>query len=172
VSSIFILLLALLLSGCGRGSEIKIISPGETSLPKEVASLPQEKEKEKIETKTISEVPLENPFLKLEERESDRLKNQRKTIDYLNLTAIFHSPPTSRAIVEGKIVKEGDIIDNKRVIEIQPEAIVLKDFEGEYILELRDVISPKKSETQGSELIGKISEEQKVQGSSETPKQK
>jgi len=136
---IFIFLFLLLFTGCQKGGEIKIISEGQPPVSEKTMPLP---EKGKKETESISEVPVANPFLSLEEKEAMKSGGLQKGIDYLNITAIFYSPGSRMAVVDGKVVKEGDIIDNKKITAIQSEAIVLKDFEGEYILQLKDISLP------------------------------
>lgn len=132
----FILGLTLLLFfgfGCERQG-IKIIGQstvpaGETEklLPKEPA---QELMLSSVEVKS-------NPFLTEEEERTFADFGNRIPIDYLTISAILYSPSASRAIINGQILKKDDTIDNKEIIEIQPEAVILKDSQSEYIVKLK-----------------------------------
>ena len=80
---------------------------------------------------------LRDPFLTSEER----LEFQRKELKHLRLSAIFVSDKSSYAIVDGKIVKENDIIEGKKVIRIERERIILKDSQGrEYVIRLKNIV--------------------------------
>ena len=82
-----------------------------------------------------------NPFLTMEEEEPFRHK-RGEVVSYLNLSAIFYSPPYSYAIVNGRIVKKGDLIDGKEVTEINPEEIVLNDSGGRcYVAKVRRIVN-------------------------------
>ena len=132
----FILGLTLLLFfgfGCER-QEVKIIGQstvpaGETEklLPKEPA---QELMLSSVEVKS-------NPFLTEEEERTFADLGNRIPIDYLTISAILYSPSASRTIINGQILKKDDTIDNKEIIEIQPEAVILKDSQSEYIVRLK-----------------------------------
>jgi len=103
----------------------------------------------KIEKKKIVEVEKEkeidvtmidsNPFLTFEEQEIVKSPSYREPLA-LNLSAVFYSPPTSKVVINGRIFKEGDIVDNKRIIEIKPEKVVLKDTKNEYLLKLKGLL--------------------------------
>jgi hypothetical protein len=81
-----------------------------------------------------------NPFLTREEEEIFRRLKGRIPIDYLNLSAIFYSPDNeSRVIIDGQILRKGQTIDSKKIVEIQPEVVILKDTQGEYIMRLKRV---------------------------------
>lgn len=90
-----------------------------------------------------------SPFLTSEEdaRFSSRGKEKRvKKIEKnipqgLALTAIFYKPPESFAVINGCVVSEEDYVDDKRVVEIQREGVILEDDDKEYELELREVTS-------------------------------
>jgi DNA-binding transcriptional MerR regulator len=81
-----------------------------------------------------------NPFLAPEEEDFLKSQEGKLVINYLKLTAVFYSPPSSRAIIDGKIFKEGDIVDNKQIVKINPEEIILKDTKGEYIISMKNVL--------------------------------
>jgi mannose/fructose/N-acetylgalactosamine-specific phosphotransferase system component IIB len=80
-----------------------------------------------------------NPFLSEKEEDALKSKEGKVEISYLNVAAIFYAPPYSKAIIEGRVVGEGDILDNKEIIKIEPEEIILKDTQGEYIIQMRAV---------------------------------
>lgn len=132
----FILGLTLLLFfgfGCER-QEVEIIGQstvpaGETEklLPKEPA---QELMLSSVEVKS-------NPFLTEEEERAFAEQGKRIPIDYFVLSAILYSSSASKAIINGRILEIGDYIDNKEIIEIQPEAVILKDSQSEYIVRLK-----------------------------------
>jgi hypothetical protein len=78
-----------------------------------------------------------NPFLTQAEEILFARRGDREVIDYLDISAIFYSPPNSYAIVNGRVTKENDIIDGKEVKKIEQEAIILKDGQREYIIYLK-----------------------------------
>lgn len=82
-----------------------------------------------------------NPFLSEKEEGALKSKEGKVEISYLNIAAIFYAPPYSKAIIEGRVVGEGDILDNKEIIKIEPEEIILKDTQGEYIIQLHAVLT-------------------------------
>ncbi len=81
---------------------------------------------------------LRNPFLTQEERN----KFQREELKHLKLSAIFVSNKSSYAVVDGRIVRENDIIENKKVIRIERNQIILKDQQGrEYVIRLKNIVN-------------------------------
>lgn len=80
-----------------------------------------------------------NPFLKEEEEQAFSETGNRQPIDYLELSAVLYSSSKSKAVINGKILEQGNIIEDKEIIEIRPEEVILKDYEGEYILSLKKV---------------------------------
>ncbi|MEK7578605.1 MAG: hypothetical protein AAB456_02710 [Patescibacteria group bacterium] len=84
--------------------------------------------------------PIRNPFLT--EEEENELIDTGNLIpaDYLILSAVIYSSLNkSKAIVNGQILKMGDYVDNKEIIEIQPEAVILKDARAQYIIRLKNI---------------------------------
>lgn len=82
-----------------------------------------------------------NPFLTVEEDKMFVGAGYRESLD-LELSAIFYSPAGSKAIIDGKICREGDVIDNKTVTEINQQKVILKDERGsEYIIRLKSVFT-------------------------------
>ena len=128
------LLILVCFSGCER-QEIKVIREGVTALHRE-----RPEETKEIDKPVISPAVLEvNPFLTPEEREYFRYKG-RPVIEDLQLSAIFYSPLRRRVIIDSQILEEGDRINNKRIVQILEEGVVLRDEEDEYILKLRGVL--------------------------------
>ena len=83
----------------------------------------------------------ENPFLSWEEEEHYK-KEKRIPVYHLHLSAVLGSKGTSYAVINGRILKEGDIIGNLRIIKINTEDVTLKDFlDKEYVLKLEKIIS-------------------------------
>lgn len=79
-----------------------------------------------------------NPFLTEKEEAAFKDIDEREVINYLNLSAIFYSSSKeSKAIIDGRIYKVGDVLDNKKIVEINPEEIVLKDASREYVLKIK-----------------------------------
>lgn len=84
-----------------------------------------------------------NPFLSLEEERnfSGPKEPARIMLDYFKLSAIFCSQAKTenKAIINGMICRVGDEIDanSKKIVEIQPRAVILKDINGlKYLLRL------------------------------------
>jgi len=81
---------------------------------------------------------LRDPFL----TQKERFEFQKKELKHLRLSAIFVSDKSSYAIVDGRIIKENDIIEDKKVIRIERERIILKDYQGrEYVIRLKNIVN-------------------------------
>lgn len=75
-----------------------------------------------------------NPFLTKEEEASFA----KEFINYMRLTGVFTSTAYSYAIIDGRIVKESDSIDNKKVTKINREEVILEDSYGkEYVVTMK-----------------------------------
>ena len=137
-----IILIFIFVGSCSErkeeGEEEKDISVNEefSSFKNEKVERVNMKRKKEREKFTIS--LRKNPFLRWEEEKKLAQKKMREIINYLNLTAIFYSPSKSFAVIDGYVVEEGDTIAGKKVIEINPKAVILKDEKGEYILPLKE----------------------------------
>lgn len=81
-----------------------------------------------------------SPFLTFEENQKVSEFGNASDIDYLALSAIFYSRTGSVAIIDGKVLREGDIVDNKEIVEIMPEAVILKDAQNEYIIKIKGIL--------------------------------
>lgn len=78
-----------------------------------------------------------NPFLTL--GEADFFKQEvTDMIDYLNVSGIFCSDNQSYAIIDGRIVREKDTIDNKKVVVINAQGIILEDsYDRKYMIKMK-----------------------------------
>ncbi len=114
--------------------------------------LDQAEEEIKEEIKEKKDEPVEdlarmylgrNPFMTSEEEELFKKEGTGVgVIDYLNLSGSFHSPGYSYAIIDGRIVKENDIIDNKKIVKIGKEEVILKDSYGnEYSIKTKNIVN-------------------------------
>lgn len=80
-----------------------------------------------------------NPFLTEAENTVPAEVKKTVIIDYLSVSAILYSDKgKSKAIINGQIIETGDSIDNKKVTEIQPETVTLKDDGNEYLVKLKE----------------------------------
>lgn len=123
--------------GCERKEEVRMIKEAEIPYeqPKEIPQQEQIHQVVPAMTQTRA-----NPFLTEEEEKTFQVLGKVVPIDYLVLSAILYSPSGSKAIINGQILEIGSSIDNKEVIEIQPEAVILKDAQSEYIVRLKRVV--------------------------------
>lgn len=133
----FVITCALL--GCQK-REVKIIQKsGEIiSKPEQVQKQPQA-EKEAVELAAYRGGLKTNPFLSREEEEYFKQDKGQLLIENMTISAIFYSPQRRSAIIDGRIVKEGDRIGDKTIIQIGEESVVLRDEESEYLLKLEGV---------------------------------
>lgn len=136
----FILAFCVFFSGCAK-EEIKIIKEGVPKEEKKNLGIEEAKDERMIEESAIeaeANVRL-NPFLSAEEEAglADAGSNYIP-IDYPVLSAIVYSlEGNSKAIIQGQILGLGNLIDNKEIIAIRPEELILKDSQGQYILRLK-----------------------------------
>ena len=79
-----------------------------------------------------------NPFLTAEERKRFKVTSFRDLLP-LQLTAIFYSKENSKAIIDGQVLTEGDVFDNKTIIKIAPKEVIMRDEETEFVVPLREV---------------------------------
>ena len=107
-------LVSLWLSGCA-GEEAKIIQKGAVAIPEEMSV---KEEKEAAEPRlSLGEIET-NPFLTAEEEEFFRQTEGQEIIEDFHVSAILYSPVRRRAIIDGRILGEGDSVDNKRIVQI------------------------------------------------------
>ncbi|MDD4907783.1 MAG: general secretion pathway protein GspB [Candidatus Omnitrophica bacterium] len=112
------------------------------SIGLEMKTVQQKTEEEKAREEEAAQLALArtNPFLTKEEEENYKETQGRILIENMTLSAVMYSPPSSKVIIDGAILKEGDNIGQKKIIEIQPKAVILKDdsSKSEYILKTKD----------------------------------
>lgn len=142
----FFILLLFLFVGCSKQEETGTENLQGSQEPAQEAQIAPEQE-EAMAQQEESKEPAEdmdrarvNPFLTQEEETALKETGAAIPISYLNLSAVLYSPQSSRAIINGQILGLGDSIDNKKVIRIEPEAVVLKDAQGEYIVRLKRIV--------------------------------
>ncbi|MCX5708721.1 MAG: hypothetical protein NTY14_07140 [Candidatus Omnitrophica bacterium] len=84
-----------------------------------------------------------NPFLTPKEEKAMVELGNALPLDYLQVSAIFYSgsPSQSRVIIDGKVLVLGDSIDNKEIIKINPEDVVLEDSQGHYVAKMAGVMA-------------------------------
>ncbi len=142
VAIVFILSVSLFLCfGCADKKGVKVMKKVIHQNEKTQANSEVMAQKEAVgEPETLSESVVSNPFLTQEEQKVFKDMAGRLSIDYLNLSAIFYSIANSRAIIDGRIFKNGDIVDKKEIVEIKPEEIILKDTQSVYVLKMKDVL--------------------------------
>ena len=87
-----------------------------------------------------------NPFLSIEEQTVRPVETRpppQRTVERITrppLTAIVYHPGDAVAIIDGRIVRVGDRVESKQVMEITPEQVWLQDQRARYLLELSDVV--------------------------------
>jgi hypothetical protein len=82
----------------------------------------------------------DSPFLDWREEQGYKKEKARGKIDYLRVTAILHSQGQAAVVINGKVVRKGDVIDNKEVISIDKEEVILQDTLGnEYAISLDEI---------------------------------
>lgn len=149
-----IFFLCALSTGCGEQSS-PVVTSQKLEFPAEEKFLsPQEREKlNSVQQKTASQPEIKNeqkteqeeppgrlnPFLSLDEEQYFSSTQGRLMLNDAEVTAIFYSPPESKAIINGYVVKKNDMFEGKEVLEINPEDVVLKDAQGEYIVRMKKI---------------------------------
>ncbi|MDD5347573.1 MAG: hypothetical protein PHT59_03060 [Candidatus Omnitrophica bacterium] len=94
-----------------------------------------------VET-VVSTAFRDNPFLTREENtefsEAGGVEGSVIPLEYLRLTAVFYSRQNSRsrAIINGRVLAQGDTVDDKEIVAINPEDVRLRDGQGKYIVKL------------------------------------
>lgn len=142
---VFIMITSIFWAGCTR-QETRV-----TDLPQIIPSPPAAKEvleEQMVQEEKVAAIEQvfavegrKNPFLS-ESEEYEYAKEELELITYLNLTAVFRSSGRAYAVVNGRIVREKDILDNKEIVRISREEIILKDFQGkEYVVRMGSVLN-------------------------------
>jgi hypothetical protein len=139
-----ILLFAFSCGGCSSETEIgHLADQSSEPKPKKKAALAVTGDApvQAPQSSYFDALPRQNPFLSTDEESSFENKSAQIPLDYLTVSAIMHSPKNkSKAIINGQVYEVGDIIDNKQVITINAEDVILKDTQGEYIIKIEAVV--------------------------------
>lgn len=124
-----------LASAVSGGPELLSIKPDGAD-----GSIAKTKETPVEQIPPAQENPMRNPFLTEEEEREFADAGKAIPIEHLRASAIIYtSSRKSKAIINGQVFKIGDYVDNKEIVEIQSEAVILKDAAAEYIVRLRDL---------------------------------
>jgi len=83
---------------------------------------------------------ISNPFLTDEEARAFGSQDQNITWTDPHISAIFYSSRSSTAVVSGRVLGVNDFIDGRQIIAIRPEAIVLQDRQGTYVVKMGSVL--------------------------------
>jgi hypothetical protein len=86
-----------------------------------------------------------NPFLSIEEQTVRPVEDRpiQRTIERLtrpSLMAIVSHSGDAVAVIGGQIVRVGDEVESKDVVEITAEQVWLQDHDTRYLMELSDVV--------------------------------
>ena len=142
ISAFALCLLLTLISGCGSKNEDRLVSEEEDTsyLNSEIKTQSPEtriEQNPEIITGTDKDEKI-NPFLTKEEETMTGEAGNYIPLEGIGLSAILYSPSGSSAIINGRILKVGGIIDDMEVIEIQPEEVILTDTKKTlYIVKLK-----------------------------------
>lgn len=122
-------ILTLSLLGCTQRKKAEI-GQGPQSQLAETEELQRLKNREKDFSLVLEDLKRKNPFTK----DHSEIYKYKFTSGTLNLSGVIYDEKRPLAIINGQIVAEGEMVDNKRVIKITPTEVVLKDKEKEYHL--------------------------------------
>jgi hypothetical protein len=82
----------------------------------------------------------DDPFLNSSEEEEYE-KEEREILTSHTVSAILSTKDNPSAVVDGRVVKKGDFIEDMEVIQIKTEEVILKDFWGaEYAIRMEKII--------------------------------
>jgi hypothetical protein len=90
-----------------------------------------------VQSSPVAAITRTNPFLTAQEEQYYKEDYLGARLDYLLLSAILYFPGDSKAIINGQIVTVSDSIDNKEIVKILPDAVILQDSKGEYLVSLK-----------------------------------
>jgi predicted small lipoprotein YifL len=134
-------LVVFLLAGCGKKEPEAPVD--DTATPAAESAVDPEKINQPVPPQEATLSPDEltrNPFLSAEEESEFRDAGKAVPLETLALSAILYSSADkSKAILQGRILEKGDTIGDKEIVEIRPEAVILKDAATEYIVRLRNL---------------------------------
>jgi len=140
---LLILLFAFLGAGCSPEDEITKLTDDSIVPLKKQAVLPvtEAVQAQASQASYFDSLPRLNPFLTTDEESSFENKSAQIPLEYLTVSAIIHSADNkSKAIINGQVYQVGDILDNKQVVVINAEDVILKDTQGEYIIKIGTVV--------------------------------
>jgi hypothetical protein len=83
---------------------------------------------------------ISDPFLTDEESRFFATQDKNVTWTDPNISAIFYSSRSSTVVVGGRVLGVNDFIDDRQIIAIRPEAVVLKDKKGTYVVKMGSVL--------------------------------
>ena len=138
---LIVALAVFLLAGCGK-KEAEVPTD-ETAAPTTESAAEPRKTTQPLAGQETALAPDEltrNPFLSAEEESEFRDAGKAIPLDTLLLSAILYSSAAkSKVVLQGRILEKGDSIGDKKIIEIRPEAVILKDAATEYIVRLKNL---------------------------------
>jgi hypothetical protein len=86
---------------------------------------------------------ISNPFLTDEEVVVFGKQDQNITWTDPNISAIFYSSRSSTVVVSGRVLGVNDFIEGRQIIAIRPEAVILQDKKGTYVVKMGSVLQIK-----------------------------
>lgn len=125
----FLCIIILSLSGCTEREKANIDQKAKSQLA-ETEESQRLKNREKDFSLLLENLKQKNPFNK----DHSEIYKYRFATGTLNLSGVIYDGEKPLAIINGRIVAVGDLIDNKQVVKITPAEVVLKDREKEYRL--------------------------------------
>ena len=123
-----------LIYGCARGDESPALE--QSQVPAAPAAVQDDAEHTAKKEKEIILARM-NPFLTMDE-ESYYGRTGKEVLSELNLSVVCKSGKNSYAIIDGVVVKEKDVIMGKEVVFIDKRSVLLKDVNGEYVVNLKN----------------------------------
>lgn len=118
-------ILALSWVGCQSKKKAEVKAQKGTPAAGEIQGLSQ---KERDFVLLLDKLKQKNPFSK----DHAEISKYKFTSGALSLSGIFYDEKRPAAIINDRIVTEGDMVDDKQVIKIMQEEVILKDKEKEY----------------------------------------
>jgi hypothetical protein len=76
---------------------------------------------------------MRNPFLSVNEAFQFSQQGGEILLEGVHISAIFYSGSRNSAIVDGKILSEGDSLDGKQIVKIDQESMHLKEGRNSYV---------------------------------------
>jgi hypothetical protein len=80
-----------------------------------------------------------NPFLSLDEAFQFSQRGGEMPLEGVHISAIFYSGSSNSAIVDGKILSEGDSLDGKQIVKIDRESVHLAEGKNTYVARIGDI---------------------------------